>query len=92
VKPRPPRETRETAPWHVVNEDEVLINFCTNYTQRSCAPVMDPVVTINEEMQLNVFIKLVRLNKIGDHQLPASISSTLASISSTMTYWMLFKL
>ena len=37
---------------------------------------MDPVIVINGKMELNVYIKSVKSNKIKDYTLPAIIYST----------------
>ena len=64
-----------SVPWHTVNENELLIIYCIRHSFEGNAPVMDPVVVIDKELQLNVFIKSAKLNKIFDHHLPASINS-----------------
>ena len=69
-----------TAPWHTTDKNGELLIFCTSYTSFIDASAMDPVIVINGKMELNVYIKSVKLNKIKDYQkyylLPAFIDST----------------
>ena len=65
-----------TAPWHTTYKNGELLIFCTSYTSVSDAPAMNSVTVINVKIELNVYIKLVKLSKIKVYSLPAFINST----------------
>ena len=70
-----------TASSHTANKNEVLLIFCTSYTSFSDAPATDTMIVINDKMELNVYAKSAKLNKIKDYPLPAFIDSTSAIYS-----------
>ena len=66
-----------TAAWHTTDKNgEELLIFCTSYTSISDAPAMDPMIAINVKMELNVYIKSVKLSKMKVYSLPAFIDLT----------------
>ena len=60
--------------WHVVSEENFLTSFFIKY-EKDVAPVMDVSVVVDKELFLNVYIKSVKLTKVGEHILPLTVSS-----------------
>ena len=55
--------------WHVVSEEAFLILFFIKY-EKDVAPVMDVSVVVDKEFFKNVYIKSVKLRKVGEQTLP----------------------
>ena len=60
--------------WHVISEEDFLTLFFIKY-EKDIAPVMDVSVVVDKELFLNVYIKSVKLTKVGEHVLPVTVSS-----------------
>ena len=62
-------------PWHTVSENGSLIIFSFEDNPENQTPTFDTVVVVNENLLLNIHVKSVKLPKIGDYSLPATINS-----------------
>ena len=57
-----------------ISEEDFLTLFFIKY-EKDIAPVMDVSVVVDKELFLNVYMKSVKLTKVGEHVLPVTVSS-----------------